>query len=680
MVGCGDLEREISPTLHPLKNCGEVEQAIREAAMDEMDQRIDQNLKNALSNMGSRCGGYGYSEDSANRGGAPAPQAAGMSNPSSKGGGASQVSTTNNQVAGVDEADFVKNDNKYIYIVTGKHFRIIEAWPAALSKEIAKVEVEGTPRKLFVSGDRALIYSSLPLEGSSKSSYYRSECTYGYSCSFTGDGKPTLITFLDISDRAAPKKVRMIKLTGSYVNARRVGDAVFTVLSSPGISFPGLKYYPPINSGCGTTIERWEIIEAYDKLRAENRKIIQETSLKDWLPSINDHILAGNGAGTIRESMTGCKGFYKSTLSDGRQFSSLLAVNMSNNQPATASTIVSMPGAVYASAKALYISVPHQHQSGTGWYRGMSNVQEASTVHKFVLNPKEATAGYAGSGVVKGRVLNQFSMDEYQDHLRIATTNGRVPSPTVHSTLSILQQQGGALVLTGAVDNLAPKEDIRSVRFDGGRSFMVTFKKTDPLFVFDLSNPRKPQVLAELKIPGFSTYMHMMDEHHLLTIGYDANEQGSFAWFTGVMLQIFDVSNLKNPMLIHKEVIGTRGSSSAALNNHLAFNYFAPKDLLAIPMTVCEGSSGGGSYGKDMTFSGLMVFDTTAQSGFSRRGQVSHPAGSDITCSNWWTNAKSQVERSIIMDDYVFSVSKSLIKVNSLKDLPTDLVSLSIAD
>jgi hypothetical protein len=269
-------------------------------------------------------------------------------------------------------------------------------------------------------------------------------------------------------------------------------------------------------------------------------------------------------------------------------------------------------------------------------------------------------------------------MDEHEGHFRIATSNGHVPSPDVHSTLTVLQQVGTVLMEVGKVDNLAPKEDIRSVRFSGDRGFIVTFKKTDPLFVIDLARPAYPRVLAELKIPGFSTYMHMMDETHLLTIGYDADDQGSFAWFTGIMLQIFDVSDPQNPLLAHKEVIGTRGSSSAALNNHLAFNYFAPKNLLALPMTVCEGSSGGGSYGTQMTFSGLMVYDVTAGAGFTLRGKVPHPTGSDITCSNWWTNAESQVERSIIMDDYVFSVSRELIKVNSLNDLATDLASLQI--
>jgi hypothetical protein len=213
----------------------------------------------------------------------------------------------------------------------------------------------------------------------------------------------------------------------------------------------------------------------------------------------------------------------------------------------------------------------------------------------------------------------------------------------------------------GVVDRLAPTEDIRSVRFDGDRGYIVTFKKTDPLFVLGLSDPTAPRVEAELKIPGFSTYMHRLDEGHLLTIGYDADDMGSFAYFDGVLLQIFDVRDAQNPVLAHREVIGTRGSSSEALTNHLAFNYFAPRGLLLLPMTVCEGG-GNGAYGSTMTFSGLMVYGVSTGAGFSSLGRVAHPPASNATCWNWWTNASSEVRRSIVMDDYVFSISDSRIR------------------
>jgi uncharacterized secreted protein with C-terminal beta-propeller domain len=131
------------------------------------------------------------------------------------------------------------------------------------------------------------------------------------------------------------------------------------------------------------------------------------------------------------------------------------------------------------------------------------------------------------------------------------------------------------------------------VRFDDERGYVVTFKKTDPLFVVDLYQPAQPKILGELKIPGFSTYLHRIDPGHLLSIGFDANDHGDFAYFDGVILQLFDVTKPTDPKLIHKEKIGTRGSSSQAATDHLAFNWFASEGLLAIPMTICEGGGDG---------------------------------------------------------------------------------------
>jgi hypothetical protein len=175
--------------------------------------------------------------------------------------------------------------------------------------------------------------------------------------------------------------------------------------------------------------------------------------------------------------------------------------------------------------------------------------------------------------------------------------------------------------------------------------------------------------------------MHMMDDDHLLTIGFDAQEEGSFAWFQGVMLQVFDVSDMTTPTLTHREVIGTRGTSSEATGNHLAFNYFGPRDILAIPMAICEGGHDG-SYGDVMSFNGLLVYEVMVDSGFSEVGRVSHmeadgspEAGS---CSNWWTNPNSHVKRSIIMEDYVYSIAADEMIIANLADLSTALVSIEL--
>jgi uncharacterized secreted protein with C-terminal beta-propeller domain len=268
-------------------------------------------------------------------------------------------------------------------------------------------------------------------------------------------------------------------------------------------------------------------------------------------------------------------------------------------------------------------------------------------------------------------------MDEWYGYLRIATSRGHVPDPNVESTVSILARVGDSnLVRVGAVEHIAPGEDIRSVRFDGDRGYIVTFKKTDPLFVLDLYNPANPVMLGELKIPGFSTYIHRIDPDHLLSIGFDANDHESFAFFDGVILQLFDVSNPIEPKLLHKEKIGTRGSSSEAATDHLAFNYFAEKGMFAIPMTICEGG-GDGTFGQELSFSGLLVYQVSLEEGFKRLGGINHGVRG-AGCQTWWSNANSEVKRSVFLDDLVYSIATDRLKVQRLGNFGLDIASISL--
>jgi Beta propeller domain len=668
--------------LVPLQGCGEVESYVRERIVAETNRYFDE-IETQINESPGGCyyGGRGGLEDAAptGAGGAPPPPSSG-----SNGEKASQSSGTNNQVAGVDEADFVKNDGQYLYIVANGALRILKAWPASAAALVSKVAISGEPRKLFVEGDRAIVYVAEPpapttsASGAPPSSSYggrSGECTYGYDCVPSGDGTSTKIVVFDIANRAAPVKLREISLSGSLLSARRIGDAVHTVVVDPPVAVDGLEWYPKDLTCDGSMTPaqaKAAALQAYQALRAQNLAAIAAANVQALLPSFKE-----GGAPAV----PGCSGYFRPSLAEGRSFTTLFSVDVAGGAPTTA-TVVSDPGVVYASETGLYMSVPHTRHDGGGWYDSMSDDKHASTVHQFRVGATSSLTGYVASGIVKGRVLNQFSLDEWQGHLRVATTSGHTPAPDVHSTMTVLARQGNKLVQTGRVDQIAPTEDIRSVRFDGSRGFVVTFKKTDPLYVFDLGDPGAPSIAGELKIPGFSTYMHMMDAQHLLTIGYDADDQGSFAWFTGVRLQIFDVSDMKNPKLSHAEIIGTRGSSSEALTNHLAFNYFAPKHLLALPMTICEGGSGG-SFGTTMTFAGLIVYDTTASGGFVQRGRVAHPqtssGGYDSgACSNWWTQASSEVKRSVIMDDFVYSISERRVKVNALSNLSVDLADLPL--
>jgi hypothetical protein len=564
-----------------------------------------------------------------------------------------RASGTNNQVAGVDEADLVKTDGRYVYIVSHGALRILDG---ASARAVSVTRLPGRARELFVEGDRAVVYTS---KGAASK-----PCTYGYDCAFAGDGSSTHIEVLDVTSRVAPKRVRQIDLSGSLMAARRIGSTVHTVVADGDAPDQAYATWPDNLETCGTPEKT--VRARFAELEAENEQHILANT---WTPTIRDR-----GVETPL-----CGGMLRTRIPDGTAVTTVVSFDLRDDDaPATTASVESRPGAVFASADALYLSVVHRKPSGRGrWYSFYDDVDEVSEIHKFHLGASPKETHYLGSGVVPGHVLNSFAMDEWYGYLRVATTRGRVPSPNVSSAVSILAEgERHDLVRVGAVSGIAPGEDIRAVRFDDDRGYVVTFKKTDPLFVLDLREPSRPSILGELKIPGFSTYLHRIDPDHLLSIGFDANDHGSFAYFDGVILQLFDVHDPTRPTLLHKEKIGTRGSSSEAATDHLAFNWYSERGLLAVPMTVCEGG-GDGRNGDVVGFSGLLVYRVGVESGFEKLGGIDHGARG-ARCDTWWSQAKSAVKRSVFFDDLVYSIAEDRVKVQRLGHFGEDVADLAL--
>lgn len=679
----------LSPALVQADSCDAVMAGLKARLAADMEAQLAANLERALSPQDHGCVLAAYdavSDTGGSPGAAERPE----------GASASEFSETNVQVEGVDEADFVKNDGGHIYVLAADRFQVLDAWPAQEAHRVSSFPIEGAARRMYVHADTAVIYSSLgALGGATPQAGVPADgtCTYGYDCEFTGDGRELKITVLDIADRAQPRLVREVYFNGAYLNSRRIGLAVHTAIVSPELTVEGLRYWPQevpdVSMTCGgeepagPVLTAAEVKSRFEALRLTNLALIEGASATALLPSVRDTWHLGGVPYTSERLLTACDALHVSPTGEGRSFVSLVSFAVDKSAPLAGVSILSRPGAVYASTDSLYLAVRHRAAELDAWFGALgAAVDEATTVHKFALEPGGARAEYAASGVIEGRLLNQFAMDEHDGALRIATTSGRLPDPNVHSAVSVLIEQGSRLKQIGRVDDLAPGEDIRSVRFAGEVGFVVTFKKTDPLFVLDLGDPRAPRVRGELKIPGFSTYMHRLDDAHLLTIGYDADEAGDFAWFQGVQLQVIDVSDLSDPELVAKEVIGTRGSTSEAATNHLAFTYFKARDVLAVPMTVCEGG-GGGEYGDLMTFSGLLVYRVTAEDGFTLLGGVPHrepetPQSYSGACNNWWTNANSIVKRSVFMEDWVYSIAPEQVKVAHLDDLAHPAASISL--
>jgi Beta propeller domain len=569
-------------------------------------------------------------------------------------GRAVSASGTNNQVAGVDEADIVKNDGAYVYIVSNGALRIVEALHPRL---LSVTKLAGDVKELLLEGDRAVAFVST----GGKS---RPPCTYGYDCTFGGDGTQTKLVVLDVSDRNRPRITRRIELSGSLLAARRIGSAVHVVVADGESPEPSYETWPTtIPSDCQVKGMDGAAVRArFTQLERDNERTIRAAA--GGFPTLTE-----NGV-----SKRLCAAMHAPD-DDGEAFTSVVSFDLHDDKAAPTTAVVeSRPGVVFASQRGLYFSV-RQSPSPHGRYG--AEADEASTIHEFRIGAAPGDTRYVGSGIIPGHVLNQFAMDEWYGYLRVATTRGRVPDPDAESVVSVLSESdGGTLVRIGAVDHIAPGEDIRAVRFDGERAYVVTFKKTDPLFVLDLGHPAAPAILGELKIPGFSTYLHRVDPTHLLAIGFDANDHGSFAYFDGIILQLFDVTKPTEPALLFKEKLGTRGSSSAAATDHLAFNYFDEKKLLAIPMTICDGG-GDGTYGSKLAFSGLLVYDVSIESGFKRLGGVDH-GKAGTSCNTWWANATSKVKRSIFMDDLVFSIASDRMKVQRMGKLGVDVGDIAL--
>jgi hypothetical protein len=262
-------------------------------------------------------------------------------------------------------------------------------------------------------------------------------------------------------------------------------------------------------------------------------------------------------------------------------------------------------------------------------------------------------------------------MDEEDGYLRIATTRetwiGWVRRDLINK-VSVLRPHDGKLELVGEITGLARDERIYSARFDSDRGFLVTFLQVDPLFTLDLSNPRAPRAVGELKIPGFSTYLHPLDRNNLLTIGRKATDAGVMQ---GLQLQIFDVSRFDAPVVKAKYTLGSRSSYSEAEYDHKAFTYFPSRGLLAIPFSDWAVVREDGGF-----LSTLELLHVTPSTGIASVGSIDHTDLVQQSSPEDYPGWTAQVRRGVMMDDYVYSISYGGLKVHDTRNLGQAIVTI----
>ena len=664
---------EYEAALRQANTCGEVLEAIQE---DEI-AKVDLELKLFVEEEAY----YRWGMPVAGEGGADGDLPGAPTNDGAFGeqDAPSGFSDTNRQVADVDEADIVKvgDEGRKLYVIRGNRFYEFDSWPAEDTEMASDLEIEGSPIEMFVDGDRAVVFSSV---------YGVEELDDGDLCQGYGYGpEPGLaeldeyyycgrsyvkISVIDLSAESH-EVVRELYVDGWYTSSRRHDDIVRAIIQT-NMQRPATipNFYEVVYDGDYPQSRTEQIARAQAWADAAKRAILA-TTLEQWLPVWGERI-----DGELEERPFECADFYSPAPGlTNYGLSQIVGIDVRDASDTAMTSILGQATHVYSNADAMILAQPDWawHERGTNTDR--------TALHRFAVSSDGNRTPYQGSGFVPGVVNDQFSIDERAGIVRIATTRttweepnddiGIAPDvwipPTTDNLVSTLRLEEGELTVVGQTPGLAESERIFSARFLGDVAYIVTFRQVDPLFAIDLSDPENPEVLGELKIPGFSDYMHPLGENHLLTIGRDIDEQTQRD--NGTALQIFDVSDPVQPRLAWKALVGE--GYSEANHNHKAFNFYAGESpdagLLAFPFVSYEGEFS----------STLELWDVSAEDGFVRRGAVDHSdlvledCGAPYPVEEFYSYCgyQPQITRGVFIDQYIYSISHGGIRVHSVADL-----------
>jgi len=506
------------------------------------------------------------------------------------GAGGEDFSGTNVQEAGVDEPDVLKTDGRRVVAVTGETLRVLDVTGPA-PRALGTLKLEGYDHQLLVRGDRALVLA--------------------------GSGAGTVLTEVDLTDPAAPAVRRTMTLEGRPVAARLTGATARVVVSSS----PG---FLPVRS-------------------------LPRTTARTWVPRT---VLRSRVSGrTFRRSVVACDDVRRPPEFSGADLLTVLTVDLDRGLFSVDRDAI-MAGAqtVYASPTGLYVASQR-------YVRGLERDPEAfpdlgTEIHRFDTAEAGETA-YRSTGEVPGFVLNQYAMSEHEGALRVASTREPVwaadgpvdgDAGRSESHVTVLHERGPRLAEVGRVGGLGRGERIYAVRFMGDKGYVVTFRQVDPLYTLDLADPAAPKVLGELKILGYSAYLHPVGEDRLLGIGQDATEAGRRE---GAQMSLFDVSDLRAPRRVAQAGLGAGSSSAAEFDPH-AFLYWGRTALAVVPLE---------RYG-ERPFVGAIGFRVGA-SALSEAGRVEHRAGEDTV----------PIGRSAVIGDRLFTLSYAGLGASRLDTL-----------
>ena len=529
-------------------------------------------------------------------------------------------SNTNNQTQGVEEGDITKTNGDYIFYTVNNEVFIIDSDPLKphVLSTIKVSSDKGWIRDIYVQDNNLVIIGTSyakyaypePMLADAKLSYM----PYYYT-------NNTFTMVYDFSDPSKPTKKIDMDYEGDYISSRLIDDQLYLVTNK------SIDYYH---------MERMLLLETID----DSAIGLYEYELKPkYSNNMTDEIVAID-----------YKDIYYFPEYIAPNYLLTIGLNLSSGESEVTSYLGSAD-TVYASGEYLYLSFTNYEYTNQGsGLLYIPNYEVNTSIYKFGLDDGSIT--YNSEGKVPGTVNNQFSLNEHNGNLQIATTKGDMWSsedPSVNNVY-ILDEN---LEELGKIEGLAPGERIYSTRFTGDRMYMVTYRQIDPFFVIDASDPTNPKVLGELKIPGFSTYMHILDDNHVIGFGTATEEEEEFTTTGGFKISLFDVTDPAKPIESKNEVIGSRGTYSELQNNHKALLISLSKGIMGFPISVADTP-----YVTD--FSGAYVYDLTVDD-FEFKGLITHNESDDK-----YFDYNNNINRLLYIGNYVYSLSSTKMKVTSL--------------
>ena len=612
-AGAAGTTAEKPPTLKPIDSC----RALARYARRHTPVTI---YHAAPSNRGPYSAPQGEKQP---RGGSGQAGDDGNADALAGGEGSDDFSRTNVQEEGIDEPDRVKTDGTHLFVVGGPAGDVIHALDAraATPALLGSVKLPGEEAELLVSGDRILAIS------------------WGMGSDYDD---ATILTEVDVSNPAAMRVLRTEKVEGYYVSARLHGSVARVAIST----LPDtLTVEQPAD-------EDWDAAERH----AMRRRAAARAPLSTWRPN---EVIADRTTGvrTTRGAVR-CNAVRRPREYAGLGMLSVLTVDMARGLPAVDADAVFAEGdTLYAGNDGLYVATEEWIEQDTSFDDLPS---EASTsIHKFAIDG--ATTEYRASGSVPGYMLSQWAMSEHEGFLRTATTNvppwldDDAPVRQVDSQVIVLAERDGALVEVGRAGGIGKGDEIQGVRFMGDRGFVVTFKQVDPLYTLDLSVPEAPRVVGELKIPGYSSYLHPVGANLLLGVGQEGTDEGDL---TGFQLSLFDVSDMSQPRRVAQRTVAGDSYSDAEWDHH-AFLYWPATGLAVVPLELWADEDAD-----KPEFTGAIGLSVdTGAPAITESWRIASPPMRDPY--DW----NSPPYRNLVIGDRLFSVWRDSVRASRLDDV-----------